>query len=146
MPTLPWIRPEKPAPDADTDYLVFGSRFVVLSPKWTVRFVVGTVRLLDQMRHAEGCIALSLKADLLEGCFWTVSIWKAPGYLTKFAKTEPHAAISRGLAPAMKEVTFTTWKRPSSAKIPPTWRDIQQRILAAKAESDAGGGGHDAGR
>ncbi len=140
MPTLPWIRPEKPVPDADTDYLVFGSRFVVLNPAWSARFMIGTVRLLDQMRHAEGCIALSLKADLLRGRFWTVSIWKDPEYLSKFARTQPHAAISRGLAPAMKDVTFTSWKLPPSAKIPPTWRDIQQRILAAKTESDAGKG------
>jgi hypothetical protein len=141
MPTLPWIRPEKPAPEADSDYLVFGSRFLVLNPAWSVRFMIGTVRLIDQMRHAEGCIALSLKADLLHGRFWTVSVWKAPEYLGKFAKTQPHAAISQGLAPAMKEVTFTTWKLAPSAEIPPTWREIQQRILAAKAEQDAAGDG-----
>lgn len=64
MPSTPWLRPD----DAERDgHRVCACRFEASAPVWSVRFMIGTMRLACQMVTASGRVGRSLAVDVEPG-------------------------------------------------------------------------------
>lgn len=99
-----WIRPDK---SSQNEFTLFASKFEVTSLKWSIRFMIGTARLVNQMRTAKGCVGLSLEADLVHGVFYTASAWTDHTALNRWSSSQPHRGIAESLAPSMRSVVLT---------------------------------------
>ncbi|MFH9619168.1 DUF3291 domain-containing protein [Streptomyces pratensis] len=137
MPTLGWITPN-PAPPQGSAY-VMASRFEVKSLSDVPRFLLKSLSSWSQVKTAPGAYGASLIAQPLKRVFWTLSAWEDRDALYAYAKSDPHGAAMRAMAPVMRQSTFTFWEVDSSS-LPIGWDDAKRR-LADKAREDAAGGG-----
>ncbi|WP_105968931.1 DUF3291 domain-containing protein [Streptomyces geranii] len=136
MPTLPWTKVNKPAPDA-TAY-VMASRLEVRSLSDVPRFFLRSLAAWKQVKSAPGAYGASLIAQPLKRTFWTLSAWEDKQALYTYARTEPHKSVMAGLRSTMDRSVFTFWETPS-AGLPIDWSDARER-LAAQERADADGG------
>ncbi|GGQ91469.1 DUF3291 domain-containing protein [Streptomyces althioticus] len=140
MPTLGWITPN-PAPPRTNTY-VMASRFEVKSLADVPTFLFKSLSSWSQVKTARGAYGASLIAQPLKRTFWTLSAWEDRDALYAYAKSDPHGAAMRAMAPKMRSSTFIFWEA-DTAMLPIDWDDAKRR-LAEKAREDAarGGGGH----
>ncbi|MGR4853348.1 DUF3291 domain-containing protein [Streptomyces sp. LARHCF252] len=125
MPTLPWTVPN--TPPHDTEVHVFASRFETRTLWGALKFLAGTPAVWRQVRRSPGAYGATLKAKPLTRTFWTLSAWESKAALDDFVRSGAHRPAARGLAPQMRDATFTTWQARSD-DLPISWSDAFRRL------------------
>ena len=125
MPTLPWTVPNTPPPG--TEVYVFASRFETRTLWGALRFLAGTPAVWRQVRRSPGVHGATLKAKPLKRTFWTLSAWESKAALQDFVRAGAHGPTARGLAPQMRDASFTTWQA-SSDDLPLSWPEAMHRL------------------
>jgi hypothetical protein len=128
VPTLPWIPVSKPA--ATSDVVVMASRFRIRGFRHVLPFFVDAMRVLAQMRKAEGAVGISLVARPLRREFATLSAWRDRPALDAAVRGEPHRSVMRRQRAAMAESTFRFWTTPA-ASLPLSWEEADRRLTTA---------------
>jgi heme-degrading monooxygenase HmoA len=94
-------------------------------------FFLASLSLLRQARRAPGALGVTLKADLLQRTFWTLSAWSDKDALSAYAAAEPHKSTIARKRKVMRESTFTFWPAPAT-DLPIEWSDAQRRLAAER--------------
>jgi heme-degrading monooxygenase HmoA len=128
VPTLPWIPSGQAAPASEV--VVMASRFRVRGLRHVLPFFVDSMRVLAQMRKADGAIGVSLVAHPLRREFATLSAWRDRAALDAAVRGEPHRTVMRRQRAAMAESTFRFWTAPAES-LPLTWEEADRRLAAA---------------
>jgi hypothetical protein len=128
MPTLPWISVSEPP--ATSEVVVMASRFRVRGYRHVLPFFVDAMRVLAQMRKADGAVGVSLVAHPLRREFATLSAWRDRSTLDEAVRSEPHLSVMRRQRAAMADSTFRFWNAPASS-LPLTWEEADRRLTAA---------------
>jgi heme-degrading monooxygenase HmoA len=128
MPTLPWIPVSPAAPTSEI--VVMASRFRVRGFRHVVPFFIDAMRVLAQMRKADGAIGVSLVAHPLRREFATLSAWRDRAALDAAVRGEPHRSVMRRQRAAMDVSTFRFWNTPATS-LPLTWEEADRRLVAA---------------
>ncbi|HEY4419034.1 MAG TPA: hypothetical protein VGN22_05945 [Pseudonocardia sp.] len=127
MPALPWIPVH--VPDPATEMVVMASRFRVRGYRHVLPFLIDSMRVLAQIRRADGALGVSLVARPLRREFFTLSAWKDRSALDAVVGSEPHRSVMRRRRPAMADSAFTFWTAPAT-ELPLTWEEADQRFSA----------------
>ena len=85
------------------------------------------VRLLAR---SEGLIGYSLKADLIQKTFWTVSAWQSTEALHRFVRSDAHLRAMQTIGPHMNQPHIDTTTMHGD-DLPPLWTDIRRRLTDA---------------
>ncbi|MEU0250919.1 DUF3291 domain-containing protein [Streptomyces sp. NPDC006235] len=125
MPTLPWTVPNTPPRDIEVH--VFASRFETRTLWGALKFLAGTPAVWRQVRRSPGVYGATLKAKPLRRTFWTLSAWESKAALQDFVRAGAHGPTARGLAPQMKDASFTTWQA-GSDDLPLSWPEAMRRL------------------
>ena len=125
MPTLPWTTVD-PAPTGEV--VVMASSFRVHGFRHVLPFFLDAMRVLRQVRAADGAVGVSLEAHPLRREFRTLSAWRDRAAITALVTAEPHRTIMRGHGDAMAASDFVFWTQPAGE--PPTWADAHRRLAA----------------
>jgi hypothetical protein len=128
MPTLPWISVSEPA--ATSEVVVMASRFRVRGYRHVLPFFVDAMRVLAQMRKADGAVGVSLVAQPMRREFATLSAWRDRAALDAAVRGEPHLSVMRRQRAAMAFSTFRFWTTPA-ASLPLTWEEAGRRLATA---------------
>lgn len=128
MPALPWI-PVSDAPPT-SEVVVMASRFRVRGLRHVLPFFVDSMRVLAQMRKAEGAVGVSLVAHPLRREFATLSAWRDRAALDAAVRGEPHRSVMRRQRAAMAESAFRFWTAPAGS-LPLGWEEADRRLAAA---------------
>lgn len=128
MPTLPWIPAGQAAPVSEV--VVMASRFRVGGLRHVLPFFVDSLRVLAQMRKADGAIGVSLVAHPLRREFATLSAWRDRAALDVAVRGEPHLTVMRRHRAAMAASTFRFWVTPTES-LPLTWEEADRRLATA---------------
>lgn len=127
MPTLPWIPVSQTAPTGEV--VVMASRFRVRGFRHVVPFFIDAMRVLAQMRKADGAVGVSLVAHPLRREFATLSAWRDRAALDAAVRGEPHSTVMRRQRAAMADSTFRFWDAPATS-LPLTWEEADRRLAA----------------
>jgi quinol monooxygenase YgiN len=126
---LPWTANRQAI--ADKDAFVMGSKFELNSAWRSPAFLMQSMRIWRQTRHAPGMLGVSLRAHPVSGVFWTLSAWTDEAALREFARTNPHRAIMKKARPWTESATFRFWTVPADKLTPAAlWSDAEARISA----------------
>ncbi|MDT0387510.1 MULTISPECIES: DUF3291 domain-containing protein [Streptomyces] len=125
MPTLPWTVPN--TPPQGTEVHVFASRFETRTLWGALKFLAGTPAVWRQVRRSPGAYGATLRAKPFRRTFWTLSAWESKDALHAFVRAGAHGPAARGLAPQMRDASFTTWQA-SSDDLPITWTEALRRL------------------
>ena len=128
MPALPWIPVHEPAPASEM--VVMASHFRVRGYRHVLPFLVDSMRVLAQIRQADGVLGVSLVARPLRREFFTLSAWTDRAALDAAVGSEPHRSVMRRQRAAMADSAFTFWTAPATA-LPLTWEEADERLAAA---------------
>jgi heme-degrading monooxygenase HmoA len=90
---LPWSAAG--TPPAGQDAYVMASRFELTSIWRSPAFLTQAVRAWRQARRSPGVYGVTLRAELLQRRYWTLSAWTGEAALREFARAEPHRTIIR---------------------------------------------------
>jgi quinol monooxygenase YgiN len=127
VPTLPWIPVSQAAPTSEV--VVMASRFRVRGFRHVLPFFIDALRVLVQMRKADGAVGVSLVAHPLRREFATLSAWRDRAALDAAVRGEPHMSVMRRQRAAMAESTFRFWNAPATS-VPVTWEEADRRLAA----------------
>ncbi|WP_436777364.1 DUF3291 domain-containing protein [Yinghuangia sp. YIM S09857] len=125
MPTLNWISPQAPPPDMRL--FVMASRFELTSLTHVPAFLAKSMASWRQVKNAPGAYSASLIAQPFRRVFHTLSVWHDRDTLHRYANSDPHAAATQAMRPAMKSFTHAFWHT-TPADLPVTWHDAIQRL------------------
>jgi heme-degrading monooxygenase HmoA len=128
VPTLPWIPVSQAAPAAEV--VVMASRFRVRGFRHVLPFFIDAMRVLAQMRKADGAVGVSLVAHPLRREFATLSAWRDRAALDAAVRGEPHRSVMRRQRAAMADSAFRFWTTPAES-LPLTWEEADRRLAAA---------------
>jgi hypothetical protein len=128
MPTLPWIPASQAAPTSEV--VVMASRFRVRGFRHVLPFFIDSMRVLAQMRKADGAVGVSLVAHPLRREFATLSAWRDRAALDAAVGGEPHRSVMRRQRAAMAASTFRFWNAPAES-LPLTWEEADRRLATA---------------
>jgi heme-degrading monooxygenase HmoA len=117
------------------------SRFRVRGFRHVLPFLVDAMRVLGQMRKADGAVGVALVARPLRREFATLSAWRDRAALDAAVRRDPHRSVMRRQRAAMVGSTFRFWTAPATS-LPVTWDEADRRL----ASDDAGPPGAPAGR
>jgi hypothetical protein len=127
VPTLPWIPVSQVAPTSEV--VVMASRFRVRGFRHVLPFFIDAMRVLAQVRKADGAVGVSLVAHPLRREFATLSAWRDRTALEAAVRGEPHRSVMRRQRAAMAESTFRFWNAPAES-LPLTWEEAARRLAA----------------
>ena len=120
MPELKWKSFAQPI--SDKEYLALIS-YLPLKSLWKLpRFFMYIRGIQAQLKESRGLIGYSLLAHILEGEFWTLSVWKDEHTLMEFVRTGVHKQTMEGLRGHLGATKFVKWKMSGSA-VPPSWEE-----------------------
>lgn len=105
------------------------SRFRVKGYRHVLPFLVDSIRVLAQIRRADGALGVSLVAHPLRREFFTLSAWTDRSALDAVVGSEPHRSVMRRQR-AMADSAFTFWTASTTA-LPLTWKEAGERLAAA---------------
>jgi heme-degrading monooxygenase HmoA len=105
------------------------SRFRVRGFRHVLPFFIDAMRVLAQMRKADGAIGVSLVAHPLRREFATLSAWRDQAALDAAVRAEPHRTVMRRHQAAMAGSTFRFWSAPA-ASLPTAWEEADRRLAA----------------
>jgi heme-degrading monooxygenase HmoA len=125
VPTIPWIKVGEPKPA--TEAVIMTSRFRLRGYRHVLPFFLAAMRVLDQVRAAEGALGVSLVAHPLRKEFFTLSAWRDKEALEAMVRSEPHRSVMQRQRAMMAESEFRFWNLPTDS-LPPTWPDAQQQL------------------
>lgn len=126
---LPWSAAG--TPPAGQDAYVMASRFELTSIWRSPAFLTQAVRAWRQARRSPGVCGVTLRAELLQRRYWTLSAWTGEAALQEFARTEPHRTIMRRVQPWARTATFRFWTAPAGQLTPgQLWPEAERRINA----------------
>jgi heme-degrading monooxygenase HmoA len=126
---LPWSAAG--TPPAGQDAYVMASRFELTSIWRSPAFLTQAVRAWRQARRSPGVYGVTLRAELLQRRYWTLSAWTGEAALQEFARTEPHRTIMRRVRPWARTATFRFWTAPAGQLTPgQLWPEAERRINA----------------
>jgi Domain of unknown function (DUF3291) len=128
VPALPWIPVHQPAPASEM--VVMASHFRVKGYRHVLPFLVDSMRVLAQIRRADGALGVSLVARPLRREFYTLSAWPDRAAINAVVGSEPHRSVMRRQRVAMAKSVFTFWTAPAGA-LPLTWAEAEERLTAA---------------
>jgi hypothetical protein len=137
---IPWTSTDQP--EAGPVALVMASKFELRSAARSPLFLVHSLRLWRQARRSAGIMGVSLRAQPLTGTFWTLSAWTGQQALDAFARTSPHASLTKRIRPWTKNSTFRFWSVPASEIASGTfrpaglWADAVARIAADEPSTE----------
>ena len=127
MFTLPWrgtkaVRPERS--------VVFASRFDAkgFRPRWTL-FVAG-IRLRRAVLASPGALGVSLRAHLIAGRFYTLSMWRDETSLLAFAHGRRHQAAVRGISELGPVSGILISREDDGTR--PRWSDVLQWVASTE--------------
>ena len=123
MPTLPWTTVD-PAPTGEV--VVMASWFRVRGFRHVLPFLRDAMRVLRQVRAADGAVGVSLEARPLRREFRTLSAWRDRAAIDAMVAAEPHRTIMRGHRDAMASSDFVFWTQPAGTA--PTWDDARRQL------------------
>jgi heme-degrading monooxygenase HmoA len=92
--TLPWRWARRPQAERA---LLFASRFDAVGVKDRWRLLVGGMRLRRYAIQSPGALGVGLRAHLVAGRFYTVSMWSDEASLLAFARSEEHRTAIRSI-------------------------------------------------
>lgn len=124
MPTLPWIPASQAAPTSEV--VVMASRFGF---RHVLPFFIDSMRVLAQMRKADGAVGVLLVAHPLRREFATLSAWRDRSALDAAVRSEPHRSVMRRQRAVMAESTFRFWNAPATS-LPLPWAEADRRPAA----------------
>jgi hypothetical protein len=110
--------------------VVMASRFRVRGYRHVLPFLVDSMRVLAQIRQADGVLGVSLVARPLRREFLTLSAWTDRAALDAMVGSEPHRSVMRRQRAAMADSAFTFWTASATA-LPLTWEEADERLAAA---------------
>ena len=126
---LPWSATG--TPPTGQDAYVLASRFELISIWRSPAFLTQAVRAWRQARRSPGVYGVTLRAELLQRRYWTLSAWTGEAALQEFARTEPHRTIMRRVRPWARTATFRFWTAPAGQLMPgQLWPEAERRINA----------------
>jgi heme-degrading monooxygenase HmoA len=125
VPTTPWIPVGEPKPA--TEAVIMTSRFRVRGYRHVLPFFLAAMRVLNQVRAADGALGVSLVAHPLRKEFFTLSAWRDKDALEAMVRSEPHRSVMQRQRAVMAESEFRFWNLPTES-LPPTWPDAQERL------------------
>jgi len=126
---LPWSAAG--TPPAGQDAYVMASRFELTSIWRSPAFLTQAVRAWRQARRSPGVYGVTLRAELLQRRYWTLSAWTGEAALQEFARAEPHRTIMRRVRPWARAATFRFWTAPAGQLTPgQLWPEAERRINA----------------
>src|SRR6266567_1020729 len=111
MPTVPWITVNPPT---GSEVQVMASRLEVRALYQVPGFFLASLSLLRQARNSPGALGVTLKADLLQRTFWTLSAWTDKDALSAYAGSDPHKSTIARKRKVMRDSTFTFWPAPAA--------------------------------
>ncbi len=113
------------------DACVMASRFELTSIWRSPAFLTQAVRAWRQARRSPGVYGVTLRAELLQRRYWTLSAWTGEAALREFAGAEPHRTIMRRVRPWARTATFRFWTAPAGQLTPgQLWPEAERRINA----------------
>ncbi|MGH7808386.1 MAG: DUF3291 domain-containing protein [Thermodesulfobacteriota bacterium] len=125
MPEIKWKSFAKAS--HDREYLALIS-YLPLKSLWKLpKFLLFTRANQTQLKESRGLIGYSFLAHLLQGRFWTLSIWEDEGALMEFLRSGVHEETMTGLREHLGETEFVKWNILGSA-VPPTWEESLKRL------------------
>ena len=117
MPEIKWRSFAKAS--HDREYLALIS-YLPLKSLWKLpKFLFFTRANQTQLKESRGLIGYSFLAHLLQGRFWTLSIWEDEGALMEFLRSGVHEETMTGLRGHLGETEFVKWNILGS-EVPPT--------------------------
>ncbi len=125
MPEIKWRSFAKPSPDRE--YLALIS-YLPLKSFWKIpKFLLYTRGVETQLKESRGLIGYSLLACILQGRFWTLSVWEDEDALMEFVRAGAHRQTMVGLRGHLGKTKFVKWNIPGSA-VPPTLEESLKRL------------------
>jgi hypothetical protein len=91
------------------------------------RFLVWTMRIRGQLGRSKGLIGYSLKAELSQKRFWTLSAWDTAEEMMDFVRSDVHAAMVQDMRSRLGRSVFREWAHPR-ADLPLSWTAAQERL------------------
>jgi quinol monooxygenase YgiN len=124
MAEPPWHPQMSSAPERE--YLVLLSYLPLKSFRGFPLLLVCLARIRRQLRASSGLVGFSLRAELAQKRFWTLSAWEDEAALQSFVMARPHAAVMQALSGHMGPTRFTRWTV-KGTDLPPPWHDALER-------------------
>ncbi|MEV0248850.1 hypothetical protein AB0H76_19765 [Nocardia sp. NPDC050712] len=131
MPTLPW---KTVTPPTTAEVQCMASRLEITSVRHAPGFLLASLRLWRQALRSPGVLGVALKADMLNGTFWTYSAWTDKSAIYAYARAEPHRSTIERKRKVMREATFVFFDAPA-AELPLSWEEIRRRIAEQREAS-----------
>ncbi|WP_297624750.1 hypothetical protein [Nocardia sp.] len=113
------------------------SRLEVKSLRNAPGFLIASLALWWQARHAPGALGVALKAEVLKGTFWTYSAWIDKAAIYAYAGAEPHKSTVERKRKVMREATFVYFTAPVD-ELPMSWDEIRRRIAVQRDSAQSG--------
>lgn len=92
----------------------------------TPRFMIYIVRVYLQLRHTEGVVGFSMRANPLTKKYWTLSAWTGHEAMEKYVHTPPHVDVMRSMQGYMGATAFTSWEATAN-DLPLNWNEALKR-------------------
>src|SRR5262245_28658132 len=127
MPASPWTTKTAPAPEAT--YVVMGTYLPLRGYRFIPRFIAESMKIRRQLAGADGLVGYALDAHLLRKEFFTVSVWESQHALHRFARSEPHASITRTKRARMGPSKFRTWSA-TGGDVPVAWDTVRDYLAS----------------
>jgi len=118
LPRKPWK--SFAAVEPGGEYLMLLSSLPLKNWRGMPLFLLGTLRITFQLRHAEGLIGYSLLARPLRKQFFTLSVWQNETALNGFVYARPHFATMNNLTTHMGQTRFVR-RSIKGSEVPPSW-------------------------
>ena len=128
MPALPWK--EFQAVDPGRQYAAMASRLPLCAHRSVPGFLLGAMRIREQLAHAPGLVGYALNAQPARKTFWTVSVWEDEQSLSRFAAADPHRVLTRVFHSQMGPSQFEFFQI-SGADLPVDWDEVRRRLATA---------------
>jgi hypothetical protein len=131
MPALPWkeCQPVDPA----RQYAAMASRLPLRAHRSVPGFLLDAMRIRGQLAHAPGLVGYALDAQPARKTFWTVSVWEDEQSLSRFAATDPHRSLTKGLQPQLGPTRFEFFQV-CGGDLPLDWEQVRRRLAAEEKQ------------
>jgi hypothetical protein len=125
---MPWVTVHEL--DADHEYVVMATRFVVTS-RWHLLGVMNaTQQLWQSLPTTAGLAGYAFDVSPLQGSLSTLTAWRDRASLTAFVRGPIHASLVARTGARMKSSLFSDWMS-AGADLPPEWAMAHDRLAAS---------------
>ena len=131
MPALPWT--QRQPVDPGRTYLAMASRLPLRRRRSIPGFLRDAMAIRRQLARARGMVGYALDAELARATFWTFSVWEDEQSLSRFAASDPHHLLTKGLQPQMGPSHFEFFPI-SGGDLPLDWDEVRRRLGTAEKQ------------